>query len=48
MSDAIKALKKAFGENGIIIPFPIQTLEITHGNDVPKPLVELKYNKPAS
>ena len=48
MSDAIKALKKAFGENGIIIPFPIQTLEITHGNDVPKPLVELKDNKPAS
>ncbi len=48
MSDAIKAIKKAFGENGIVIPFPIQTLEITHSEDIQKPLVELKDNKPAS
>lgn len=48
MSDAIKAVKKAFNENGIVIPFPIQTLEITHGEEFQKPLVELKDNKPAS
>ena len=48
MSDAIKAIKKAFGENGIVIPFPIQTLEITHSEDIQKPLVELKDNKPAN
>lgn len=47
MSEAIKALRKAFSDNEITIPFPIRTLEIANSQDDPKPPVELKDNKPA-
>lgn len=45
-SNAIKAIKKAFDENGIIIPFPIRTLEFgTNGNEKVSEIIDLVKRK---
>jgi len=41
MSEAIKAIKKAFDANGITIPFPIRTLELGNSQEVLKPFAHL-------
>ena len=40
MSEAIKALKQAFAAEGIVIPYPIQTLELKNKEDFLKPLAK--------
>lgn len=48
-SDAIKAIKKTFDENGISIPFPIRTLDfgIVGGETLAEHLTEVE-NKQSS